>query len=248
MAEPYNHYVQKGRSLAVSLLSPIEFMVEAPQQWGAALVQWGRTQGAWRQQARQWGLEKQALAAGLQAQTQLREENRQLTALLDLLPAKTHALQAARIRQLALGPSMQEYRLDSGEQQGILSGAPVLGHQGVVGVIEQAFENQSQVLLITDKRHGTPVQTARNATRAIAIGTGETNLIELLHVPNAADIVEGDLLVTSGLGGRFPAGLSVAVIQSVQHEPNDAFAQVTAAPVERLAALSYVAVLLEEGV
>jgi rod shape-determining protein MreC len=86
------------------------------------------------------------------------------------------------------------------------------------------------VVLITDTSHALPVQVNRNGLRTIAVGTGRVNALELPHLPNNADIRPGDLLVTSGLGGRFPPGYPVAEVTSVEREPGRPFARVLATP------------------
>ncbi len=86
------------------------------------------------------------------------------------------------------------------------------------------------VLLITDAAHGLPVRVNRNGLRAVATGTGLVNQLDLSYVPHDADLEEGDLLVTSGLGGRFPAGYPVARVSEIKRESGQPFARVTATP------------------
>jgi len=88
----------------------------------------------------------------------------------------------------------------------------------------------SKVLLISDLSHSVPVQVSRSNLRLIAQGTGVTRQLELMHVQDTADIREGDLLVSSGLGRRFPAGYPVGVVNHVHHDPGRPFAEVTATP------------------
>jgi rod shape-determining protein MreC len=90
------------------------------------------------------------------------------------------------------------------------------------------------VLLITDADHALPVQINRNGLRTIATGTGRINRLRLPHLPKNADVQVGDLLVTSGMGGVFPAGYPVARITEVADDPNSAFATVMAEPTARL--------------
>jgi rod shape-determining protein MreC len=89
-------------------------------------------------------------------------------------------------------------------------------------------------VLITDTSHAIPVQINRNGIRTIALGSGTINKLELPYLPNNADVQPGDLLVTSGLGGRFPAGYPVAVVEAVQHDPGRTFARIVARPTARL--------------
>ena len=84
--------------------------------------------------------------------------------------------------------------------------------------------------MISDPSHALPVEVSRNGLRTIAKGTGEFDRLDLPFLPNNADISAGDVLVTSGLGGAFPAGYPVAVVANVNRIPQASFADVTAAP------------------
>jgi rod shape-determining protein MreC len=88
----------------------------------------------------------------------------------------------------------------------------------------------SSVLMITDASHALPIQVNRNGLRTVAIGTGRINELELPNLPNNADIEVGDLLVTSGLGGRFPSGYPVATVTAISREPGEPFARIRAQP------------------
>ena len=92
----------------------------------------------------------------------------------------------------------------------------------------------STAMLITDTSHAIPVQVNRNGLRSIALGSGTINRLELPYIPNSADIQPGDLLITSGLGGRFPPGYPVAIVNAVQHDPGNAFASVVTLPLANL--------------
>ena len=103
-----------------------------------------------------------------------------------------------------------------------------------MGQIVHAGPYTSTAVLITDPSHALPVQVNRNGLRTIAVGTGTINRLELPYIPNNADIRAGDLLITSGLGGRFPPGYPVAIVDAVQHDPGRSFAQVVATPLAHL--------------
>ena len=86
------------------------------------------------------------------------------------------------------------------------------------------------MLLITDTTHALPVQVNRNGVRAVAEGVGDLYQLQLRHVSNTVDVREGDLLVSSGLGQRFPVGYPVAEVISVIHDPGQPFATVKVKP------------------
>ena len=113
-------------------------------------------------------------------------------------------------------------------------GQPVIDDQGIVGSIIESNSFSSRVLLATDANCAIPVKNLRNGMLAIAKGRGLSRLLELQYVPVTEDLLEGDQLVTSGLGGKYPAGYLVGIIQSVDKDPNATFASVLVTPAARL--------------
>jgi rod shape-determining protein MreC len=105
----------------------------------------------------------------------------------------------------------------------------------------------SRVLLLTDTTHSIPVQVNRNGLRAIASGTGNPERLELRHVADTADIKEGDLLVSSGLGQRFPAGYPVATVKEVIHDSGQPFAIVRAVPTAALNRSRYLLLVFSDN-
>ena len=116
----------------------------------------------------------------------------------------------------------------------VYEGQPLVDADGIMGQVVHAGPLTATAMLITDSGHGTPVQVNRNGLRTIAVGTGEVDRLELPYLPNSADIQEGDLLVTSGLGGRLPPGYPVANVSRIVHNPGQPFAEVHATPTARL--------------
>src|SRR5690606_31171707 len=119
-------------------------------------------------------------------------------------------------------------------KDGVFLGQPVLDARGLMGQVVEVMPYTSRVLLLTDTTHSIPVQVNRNGLRAIAAGTGNPERLELRHVADTADIKEGDLLVSSGLGQRFPAGYPVATVKEVIHDTGQPFAIVRAVPTAAL--------------
>ena len=133
----------------------------------------------------------------------------------------------------------QQVVINQGERDGAYVGQPVIDEKGMIGQIISVGENTSRVLLLTDVTHSIPVQVLRNDVRVIASGTGHSDELTLDNVPRSVDIEKGDLLVTSGLGGRFVEGYPVAVVQSVSRDGSNYFATVKAKPLAELDRLRY---------
>jgi rod shape-determining protein MreC len=137
-------------------------------------------------------------------------------------------------------PFTQRLLIDKGEKDGVFIGQPVLDARGLMGQVVEVMPYSSRVLLLTDATHSIPVQVNRNGLRAIASGTGNPERLELRHVADTADIKEGDLLVSSGLGQRFPAGYPVATVREVNHDSGQPFAVIRAEPTAALNRSRYV--------
>jgi rod shape-determining protein MreC len=131
-------------------------------------------------------------------------------------------------------PDNQYIMINKGAQDGVYLGQAVLDSQGLMGQVIEVNEFSSRTLLISDNRHAVPVQVNRNGVRAIAYGIGALDYLELGNVPDTADINVGDLLVSSGLGGRFPAGYPVARVSSINHDAGRSFAQIRVIPEAKL--------------
>ena len=172
--------------------------------------------------------------ARLQRLTALEAENARLRALLEARSLVRDEVRVAEI--MAVDANSYEHNLiiDIGSRDGVYDGQAIIDADGVVGQVIRTGIMTSQAILISDADHALPVEVNRNGLRTIAMGTGEIDRLDLPILPNNADIRAGDLLVTSGLGGAFPAGYPVAVVNSVTRIPQQPFADVTATPTAAL--------------
>ena len=137
--------------------------------------------------------------------------------------------------------------INKGERDGVVLGQPVLDARGLMGQVVELMPYTSRVLLLTDTTHSIPVQVNRNGLRAIASGTGNPERLELRHVADTADITDGDLLVSSGLGQRFPAGYPVATVKEVIHDSGQPFAIVRAVPTAALNRSRYLLLVFSDS-
>lgn len=172
--------------------------------------------------------------ARLQRLASLERENIELRDLLQSSYEVSEPVLIAELMRVDLDPYTHLIQIDKGSSSGLFVGQPVLDAQGVMGQIDQLGPLSAVVRLITDPGHAIPVQVNRTGARAIALGTGDTHRLELASLPNNIDIRAGDLLVTSGLGGRFPQGYPVAQVTEVNFDPGAPFARVSAEPSARL--------------
>jgi rod shape-determining protein MreC len=168
--------------------------------------------------------------ARLQRLTALEAENARLRALLDARSRVRDEVRVAEILAVDANPYEHNLIIDIGSRDGVYDGQAIVDANGVVGQVIETGAVTAQAILISDADHALPVEVNRNGLRTIARGTGEFDRLELPFLPNNADIRAGDLLVTSGLGGAFPAGYPVAVVNAVTRIPQEPFANVTATP------------------
>jgi len=170
------------------------------------------------------------LLANLQKYEALQEENMRLRDLLDSSFKVGDRVLVAELTSVDLDPYKQLVMINKGSASGVFRGQPVLDAHAVMGQVTHVTPFSSTVLLITDTSHALPVQVLRNGLRTIAVGTGRIDQLKLPYLPTNSDIVEGDLLVTSGLGGKFPPGYPVATVTRIDQSPDVPFSDVRAEP------------------
>ena len=161
-------------------------------------------------------------------------ENVRLRELLNSSDLLDESVRVAEIIGVDPDPVRHEIIINHGDDGGVRKGMPVLDAQGLMGQVIEVGPFTSRVILITDSTHAIPVQLNRNGMRAIAVGSGSLDRLVLTYVPDTADIEVGDLLISSGLGQRFPEGYPVATVSRVEHHPGLPFAVIDATPTARL--------------
>ncbi|HGY9624307.1 rod shape-determining protein MreC [Pseudomonas juntendi] len=174
------------------------------------------------------------LQGRLQKLAALTEQNVRLRELLNSSALVNEKVEVAELIGVDPNPFTHRILINKGERDGVFLGQPVLDARGLMGQVVELMPYTARVLLLTDTTHSIPVQVNRNGLRAIASGTGNPERLELRHVADTADIKEGDLLVSSGMGQRFPAGYPVATVNEVIHDSGQPFAIVRAIPTAAL--------------
>ena len=174
----------------------------------------------------------------------LKAENERLRALLGSRARLPAEVLIAEIISVLPAPGTHQVVVDKGTNDDVELGDAVIDSEGLFGQVVEVGGFTSRVMLITDPNHAVPVQVNRNGVRSIAGGTGALDLLQLENVSVAADVREGDLLETSGLGGRFPPGYPVGHVDAVVIEPTAAFASVSVRPLARLDRTRHVLIVL----
>lgn len=182
----------------------------------------------------------------LQKMAALTEQNVRLRELLNSSALVDEDVLVAELIGIDPNPVTQRLLINKGSQNGVFLGQPVLDARGLMGQVVEVMPYSARVLLLTDVTHSIPVQVNRNGLRAIAVGTGSPERLELRHVADTADIKEGDLLVSSGLGQRFPAGYPVGRVKEVIRDSGQPFAIVGVEPTAALNRTRYMLLVLSD--
>ena len=228
------HYVPRVRSMAEYLVEPVYHVMEWPVR--AMRNVYGQFQS--RRSLRHENSDLKAQLLGQQGALQrletVLEENRRLRALIEGADGQSFEFQFAELVRVDLDPFSHKVIVDRGSTDQVEVGQAVIDGAGVMGQVEDVHPHFSEIRLISDPNHALPVQINRTGLRTVAFGTGETDLLSLPSVPRQADVREGDLVVTSGLGNRFPGGYPVAVVSVVDRREGLTFVQVAATPLAAL--------------
>ncbi|HNP35989.1 MAG TPA: rod shape-determining protein MreC [Woeseiaceae bacterium] len=215
-------------------LYPLQLVVDGPARFRDWAGERLRSRFSLQEENEQLRREQQVVRARLLTSNALQAENARLREMLDARVKVKDEVRVAEIMAVDANPFRHSLVLDVGKGDGAYEGQAIVDQVGVVGQVIEVGLMTSEALLISDPGHALPVEVNRNGLRTIAYGTGEFGRLELPGLANNADIREGDLLVTSGLGGAFPAGYPVAIVSSVNRLPQQAFADVSAKPVAAL--------------
>jgi rod shape-determining protein MreC len=228
------HYVPRLRSQADYLVEPVYHVMEWPVR--ALRNLFGQLQSRRTLRHENEALREQLISqqGALQRLATLTEENRRLRALIEGAAGQEFEFQFAELVRVDLDPFSHKVMVDRGSSDGVEIGQAVIDGAGVMGQVEDVHPHFSTIRLISDPNHALPVQINRTGLRTIAFGAGVTGALKLSSVPRQADIREGDLIVTSGLGDRFPGGYPVATVTAIDREGGSTFVAVEATPLAAL--------------
>lgn len=234
--------------LTISWFKPVvEFPAFAPSQLSEWLDENLKSRQTLLNENAQLREQALTMQRRIQKFASLTAENIRLKELLGSSSSLTDSVLVSEIIGIDPDPYSHKVVLNKGAQDGVFIGMPIVDASGLMGQIVSVSEFSSRGLLITDLQHGLSVEVVRNGVRAIALGTGSLNEITLSHLANTTDIEVDDILVSSGLGGRFPQGYPVGVVKSVERQPGRQFAEVKIQPLANLNRSRHVLLVFKEG-
>lgn len=221
------HLLSPVRDVLSAVVAPMQYLVDKPIKLVGAIGSGISSRQALLAENAELHAQQILLQAQLQKLIALENENSQLR---ELLTASAHIrnmrIVAAQLMEVNTDPLVSEIVLDKGLKSEVYIGQPVLDAKGVMGQIIQVGPLTSRVLLLNDLRSAIPIQNSRSGVRGLVIGKGKLLDLELIDIPLTADVKVGDILVTSGLGKRYPAGYPVGVVKAIKHNPGEQFAQI----------------------
>jgi rod shape-determining protein MreC len=229
------HHLETMRGVIESyLIYPLRYLVNLPADFAGWVDESMSSHQHLLDENRD--LKEQQLRAqvSLQKLSILEKENERLRKMLSARPKVGELVLVAELLSIDLDPYRQQVVLNKGSDQEVYLGQPIIDAWGVMGQVIHVGKYSATAMLISDPSHAIPVQINRNGLRSTAFGTGHAGLLELRFIPHSAEIEIGDLIVTSGLGGRFPPNYPVGRITEIERPAGETFARVVAEPVAHL--------------
>lgn len=231
------------RALLMTVVYPLQTAMAVPAQ----LFDWSqdstRSRAELARENNRLKRERLLADARLQQLNAIRAENDRLREMLDARARVGSSVRVAQILEVDTDPFRHRVLINKGSGDGVFPRQAIIDASGIVGQVLQVGAVSATVLLISDPEHAVQVEVVRNGLRTVAFGSGDYDQLEVRYLPNNADIQVGDLLVTTSLGGDYPAGYPVGEIVTVEQRPRQAFARVTASPAAALTRMREVLLL-----
>jgi len=223
-------YLQVLRQAIATVVYPLQRLASLPSGLAERVGDFFVTQSQLQRENEQLRRQELLHTAQLQIQKALESENQHLRQLLAMRDRVPRDFIGAEILYSHRDPFTRRVVVDKGLQDGVRAGLAVIDDNGVVGQVTRVFPWASEVTLVTDKEQAVPIQAVRSGLCGVTFGIGYDGTLELRFMPVNADLQNGDLLVTSGIDGTYPAGLRVAVVSNIERNAAYAFARITCTP------------------
>lgn len=224
------HYMESMRNVVAVVLYPLQQLADVPGGLGSRVSNFFVTQSSLQRDNERLARENFLNAGLLQTQQALIAENQHLRALLEMQERAEQSSVSAEILYFGRDPFSRKVIVDKGAMQDIEEGAAVVDDTGLIGQVSRTYPWTAEIALITDREQVVPVQIVRNGLRAVVFGMGYDGALDLRFMPVNAEIENGDVLVTSGIDGVYPAGLPVAVVSNIERNAAYPFARITCTP------------------
>jgi rod shape-determining protein MreC len=227
-------YMPAVRTGVATVAHPLQEAALTPGRLVKRVTDFFVTQSSLQQQNEKLRQEVLSQSQQLQQLRLLEAEVDNLRRILDARKRVTETSQLVEIIHTGRNPFNRRVVVDKGSRDNIEAGLAVIDAEGVVGQVTRVFPFTSEITLLTDKNQAIPVMVSRNGLRAVVFGNGQESTLNLPYIPANADVQNGDLLVTSGIDGTYPAGLAVAKVSNIERNATYVFAKITCTPLARV--------------
>lgn len=227
-------FEQPRALLSDNVVRPFNWVARSPMQAWDWLTEQIQTRAQLQEHNQSLAHENLILQRKVLQMANLIAENARLKELLNATGMVEDSVVVAELLSVSPDPKRLEITLNRGQADGAFVGQPVLDDAGLVGHIIDISQHTARVLTITDTNNAVPVQVTRNGVRGIAEGSGRLDEIYIRNLVPTTDIQTGDIVVSSGLGGRYPAGYPIGVVTSLDYDSADAFLRVVVRPSAKL--------------
>ena len=225
---------EKLRNILQTVVYPVMFISTIPREMIRGVTGTMETSSNLQTENESLRQENLLLHSRLEKLHSLEADNRRLKRLLGQSEQIAEHVLLAELVEVSLEPYTQQISLNKGSSDDVYVGQPVINGDGVIGQVVHTSQFQSTVTLLTDPGSAIPVMVMRNGLRGVLFGTGVRNKLAMPYMTADADIRVGDLLISSGMGGRFPTGYPVATVTEVIQQPSDEFLTINTLPVTQL--------------
>ncbi len=229
--DAHSHYLEPVRKGLNVALYPFQRVVMLPGDAVVLVQDYTNAAALLREESEALQRQRIELAQVIANAGQLATENAQLRRLMGVVDGKpTHPTVVVQVLYEPATPFRRRLVFNKGSRDGIEPGMPIIDEGGLVGQVIRVTPFTSEAALLTDEQLAVPVQILRNGLRLIAFGSPANGKVEVRYFSSDADIRKSDVLVTSGIGGAFPSGISVGTVESVERDSSSGFAKAVAQP------------------
>ncbi len=234
VADHRNHHLAVIRDGIASLAYPIQWAVQAPVAAWTGLRESFATKTRVEAENIKLAADNLVLRLKLMRYESLEQENQRLRAIRESSRRAVQRSLVAEIVRVDLDPFRQRVLINKGTRAGVFRSQAAIDANGIFGQVTRAGPISAEVILISDPEHAIPIQVNRTGARSIALGTGRSGMLSLPYLPQNADVIVGDLLVSSGLGGVYPPGYPVGKVTAVVRDAGQPLLSIEAAPLAGL--------------
>lgn len=231
VSDQEGHRLQRIRSALAVATQPLITLATLPAKISHGVSDFFTTTESLQKRYDVLHAQQQQLQMRLQQLDALEAENRRLRKLLGAATRVADRAVVAGLVEVSQESSTRTIVIDKGTGDSVYVGQPVLDAYGVIGQVTDTNAMNSRVTLITDPGHAIPAQVVRTGLRVIVFGLGVDDNLEIRFLTPTTDIKEGDLIISSGMGGRFPPRYPVARVTRIAKDPNEAYLEVIASPI-----------------